>query len=159
MSLQELKKQGMKVICFLFKILAYLRGFSAETDLCNVICRKHTLFASGWPQPRARPHDGDLAAEGRPGPGSTPLIIEAGSAEACPEAGATAPARPERQPLSIRVEGFRAPPGPSAPFSHDRKCGILSESSCYLVIFKNSLFFFSPGSVWKVNTFLSETER
>lgn len=54
----------MKVICFLFKILAYLWGFAAETDLCNVICRKHTLFTSGWPQSRARPCDGDLTAEG-----------------------------------------------------------------------------------------------
>lgn len=64
MSLQELKKQGMKVICFLFKSLACLWGFAAETDLCNVICRKHTLFASGRPQSRARLCDGDLAAEG-----------------------------------------------------------------------------------------------
>lgn len=93
----------MKVICFLFKILAYLWGFAAEADLCNVICRNaHCLHQAGH-KSRARPRDGDLAAEGATGTRRLRELHAINNAawlgEACPEAEAgaerpNAPAKP-----------------------------------------------------------------
>lgn len=127
----------MKVIRCLPKILAYLWGFAAETDLCDVICRKHTLFASGRPQSRARPRHADLAAEGASGTRRLRELHAINNAawpgEACPGAGAKRPKTPAKPWCKRQGGGFRPPPGPSAWLSHHPKRG----SSCSSVILKN----------------------
>lgn len=157
----------MKVICFLFKILAYLWGFAAETDLCNVICRNtHCLHQAGHSRRRGRAMV-TSQLKGRPGldvcESSTPSITQPGSVKPVLKLKLVRSGRMHLQnqgghdaPALHQTGGGGSGPqsGPSAWFSHDHKYGTSPRSSCYSVM----LHFFSLRSVWNVNTFLSENE-
>lgn len=133
----------MKVICFLFKTLAYLWGFAAETDLCNVICRNtHCLHQAGHSRGRGRALV-TSQLKGRPGldvcESSTPSITQPGSAKPVLKLKLVRSVRRHNCKTAVALHqteggGFRPPVGSLSMISHDHKYGTSPRSSCYSVL-------------------------